>query len=151
MVQHGECILKKSEEKLFPPFESKTKHQRKLLFWVWVCACVRNVLWCEQCNDILNSNWLLYSGVLSVCVRVCAFMCAAQWHFDHRWLFCAFKSAYEFHPPGGDRIGHTEWLTFHLPAPPQCPQVVPICHGDESRWVSFMWKIGLWGVEGALF
>lgn len=80
------------------------------------------VLLCVQCSDILTSDWLL----------------------------CVCRSLHELHPPGGDRIGHTEWLTFHLPAPPQCPQVVPLCHRDEGRWMCFTWKISLWGVKDYL-
>ncbi len=48
-------------------------------------------------------------------------------------------------------MGHTARVTFHLAASPQSPQAAPLYHKDEGRWVSFIWRIGLWGVKEDYF
>lgn len=97
---------------------SESQTEHQKELWFWVCVCV--------CMCFYVSSAVTFWPVTdcSVC-----------------------RGLHELHSPGGDRIGHTEWLTFHLPAPPRCPQVVPLCHRDEGRWVCFIWKIGLWGVK----
>ena len=120
----------------------------------------------------IRENCCFECECVHACVCKCTFMWAVQWHLDQQvtpllrcsecvcfyvcsavtfWPTIDFSvrlsCAYECHPPGGDRMDHTEWVTFHLPAPPQCPQVVPLCRGGEGRWVPFIWKMGLWGVK----
>lgn len=122
----------------------KKRNDKWISNWTSEGTVVFSVLLCEQYSDILTSKWLLYSGGLSMCVHF--YVCSAVTFWPVIDFFVR-RSLRELYPPGGDRIGHTEWMTFHLLAPPQWPQVVPLCHWNEGRWVFFIWKIGPWVVK----
>lgn len=129
---------------------------------------------CTLKKEVRKRHFLPLNFKPNIKERCCAFMCAVHWHFDQRvtsllrcfecvcfyvcsavtfWPLsdCAYTSAYQFHPPGGDRICHTEWLTFHLPAPPQCPQVVPLCQEGWGQVGVLHLKDMSAGGEGGLF